>query len=111
MAVIPFCCWYIMKLRIAPIAGVYLLMLQAASADTRVFIIANPPSHGGVDRCLAGGEACGAEAALAYCQSREFSRAEEYRRVDPDEVTGAVPKAPANCGGNCNEYVAIVCRR
>ena len=101
-----------MKLRIATIAGVYLLMLQAASADTRVFIVANPPSRSGVDRCLAGGKTCGAEAARAYCQSREFSQVKEYRRVDPDEVTGAAPQAPANCrGNNCNEYVAIVCRR
>ena len=29
----------------------------------------------------------------AYCQSREFAQATAYRRVDPDEVTGSVPKS------------------
>ena len=35
------------------------------------------------------------------------------RRVDPDEITGAVPHAAnAKCTGNsCGEYVAITCQR
>ena len=82
-------------------------------ADSRVFIIANQSDGYGVDKCLAGGETCGASAARAYCQSREFAQATSFRRVDPDEVTGAVPKsASATCnGGNCGEYVAITCQR
>ena len=35
-----------------------------------------------------------------------------YRRVDPDEITGSVPKSGANCShGHCDEYVAITCQR
>ena len=54
---------------------------------------------------------CGAPAARAYCRSREFAQAVSYRRVDPDEVTGAVP-ATAGCSqGVCGEFVAITCQR
>ena len=84
-----------------------------ASAETRVFILANPPARNGADRCLANSEKCGAGAALSYCQSREFAQAKSYRRVDPDEVTGSVPKVDAaGCpAGGCSEFVAIVCQR
>ena len=84
----------------------------AAWADSRVFIIANQADGYGVDQCLAKGEKCGAHAAQSYCQSRNFAQATAYRRVDPDEITGSVPKAATNCGrAGCNEYVAITCQR
>jgi hypothetical protein len=91
----------------------FVLAASAASADSRVFIVANQADGYGVDQCLARGDKCGAHAARSYCQSRDFAQASSYRRVDPDEVTGAVPKA---AGGNCNyagctEYVAITCQR
>jgi hypothetical protein len=90
-----------------------LLAASAASADSRVFIIENQADGYGVDQCLAKGEKCGAHAALSYCRSRDFAQASSYRRVDPDEVTGAVPKGGGpNCGhGGCGEYVAITCQR
>jgi hypothetical protein len=85
---------------------------MAASAETRVFIIANASDGYGVDQCLAKGDKCGAHAARAYCQSRDFAQASSYRRVDPDEITGSVPKDGANCGrGGCGDYVAITCQR
>jgi len=89
------------------------LAASAASADSRVFIIANQSDGYGIDRCLAKGEKCGAHAALSYCKSREFAEATAYRRVDPDEVTGSVPTAAGGAcrGGNCNEFVAITCHR
>jgi hypothetical protein len=95
------------------LACMFLLTASAASADSRVFIIANQADGYGVDQCLARGEQCGAHAARSYCQSRDFTQALAYRRVDPDEITGSVPK-PA--GGKCNhagcdEYVAITCQR
>ena len=84
----------------------------AARADSRVFIIANQADGYGIDRCLAAGETCGAHAAKSYCQSRNFAQASSYRRVDPDEITGSVPKASENCGrSGCSEYVAITCQR
>src|ERR1700737_3474847 len=83
--------------------------VSAASADSRVFIIANQADGYGVDQCLARGEQCGAHAARSYCQSRDFTQALAYRRVDPDEITGSVPKpAGGSCGhAGCDEYVAI----
>jgi len=86
---------------------------SAASADSRVFIIANQADGYGIDQCLAKGETCGAHAARSYCQSRDFAQALSFRRVDPDEVTGSVPKvAGGTCNHpGCNEYVAITCQR
>jgi hypothetical protein len=85
---------------------------SSATAETRVFIIANHADGYGIDQCLAKGERCGVPAARSYCQSRDFAQASTFRRVDPDEVTGSVPKDGANCpGGGCNEYVAITCQR
>ena len=90
-----------------------LLAATAASADSRVFIIENQADGYGVDQCLAKGEKCGAHAALSYCRSRQFAQASAYRRVDPYEITGSVPKAAgANCNhAGCGEYVAITCQR
>ena len=95
------------------LALTFVLSASAASADSRVFIIANQADGYGVDQCLAMGEKCGAHAARSYCQSRDFAQASSYRRVEPDEITGSVPKAAANnCGhSGCNEYVAITCQR
>jgi hypothetical protein len=94
------------------LACVSLLAGPAAWADSRVFIISNQADGYGVDQCLARGEKCGAHAAHSYCQSRNFAQASAYRRVDPDEITGSVPKAGVNCShAGCNEYVAITCQR
>ncbi len=90
-----------------------LFAVTAAHADSRVFIIANPADGYGVAQFLSKGEKCGAHAARSYCQSREFAQATAYRRVDPDEITGSVPKAGGDTctGSGCNEYVAITCQR
>jgi hypothetical protein len=96
----------------ALLACIFVAAASAASADSRVFIIANQSDGYGVDQCLARGEKCGAHAAQSYCQSRDFAQAISYRRVDPDEITGSVPKAGGNCGhAGCNEFVAITCQR
>jgi len=84
----------------------------SAQADKRIFIIANYADGYGIDRCLASGAACGAAAATAYCKSRDFTRAASYRKVDKDEITGAVPTAGSGCrGAACDEFVAIECTR
>ncbi|KIZ33794.1 MULTISPECIES: hypothetical protein [Rhodopseudomonas] len=100
-----------MKSLTALLACLFVAAASAAFADSRVFIIGNQTGHG-VDQCLAKSAKCGAHAALAYCQSREFAQATAYRRVDPDEITGSVPKTAGNCAGSgCTEYVAITCQR
>src|SRR5262245_4972228 len=100
-------------MRFLLLAGAFALGASAAFADTRVFIVANQADGYGVDQCLAQGEKCGAHAARAYCQQRDFAQAVSYRRVDPEEITGAVPKnVTGRCGpAGCNEYVAITCER
>ena len=91
-------------------ACVCLIAATETRVDSRVFIVANQSDGYGVDECLAKGEKCGAPAARAYCQSRDFAQATGYRRVDPDEVTGAIP---ASTGGarNNGEFIAITCQR
>jgi hypothetical protein len=83
----------------------------AAQAEKRIFIIANNADGYGIDRCLASGAACGAAAASAYCQSREFRQANSYRKVEREEITGAVPTSTACTRGHCDEFVAIECTR
>jgi hypothetical protein len=102
-----------MRISSSLLACAFLSAATAASADSRVFIIANQADGYGVDQCLARGEKCGAHAARSYCQSREFASASAYRRVDPDEITGAVSSAGGEkCSGSgCGEYVAITCQR
>ncbi|MEH2627898.1 hypothetical protein V1292_005953 [Bradyrhizobium sp. AZCC 1719] len=97
----------------ALIACAFLLAASAAAADSRVFIVANQADGYGVDECLARGDKCGAHAARSYCQSREFAQAIAYRRVEPNEITNAVPiGAGDRCSGPaCGEYVAITCQR
>ncbi|KQW23380.1 hypothetical protein ASC80_08950 [Afipia sp. Root123D2] len=94
-------------------ACLFLAATSGAMADSKVFIVANQPDGYGIDQCLARGENCGAPAARAYCHAREFAQAVSYRRVDPDEVTGAVTQTGGEtCHGNgCDEFVAITCER
>ena len=96
----------------ALLACALLCAASAASADSRLFIIANQADGYGVDQCLARGEKCGAHAARSYCQSRDFAEASSYRRVEPDEITGSVPKTAESCRhARCSDYVAITCQR
>lgn len=83
-----------------------------AQAEKRVFIIANNADGYGVDRCLATGATCGAVVATAYCQSRDFARAQSFHKIDREEITGAVRSSNESCrGGSCDEFVAIECSR
>jgi hypothetical protein len=95
------------------LTGTFALVASAALADTRVFIVANQADGYGVDQCLAMGDKCGAPAARAYCQQRDFTQAVSYRRVDLDEVTSAIPgNVTDRCNhSGCNDYVAITCER
>lgn len=87
------------------------MLAGPAAAETRIFVIANNGGYG-VDRCLSGGEPCGAPVATAYCQAQSFALARSFRKVDRDEITGAVPASTGAChGGACDEFVAIECSR
>jgi hypothetical protein len=90
-----------------------LAVMATAKAEKRLFIIANNADGYGVDRCLATGAACGSAAATAYCQTHEFNKALSFRKVDRDDITGAIPTSgPGACHGpNCDDFVAIECTR
>lgn len=89
-----------------------LLGASAAQAEKRIFVIANNPDGYGIDRCLAEGGRCGTVAATAYCRSREFAQALSFRKIDRDDITGAIPVNSGACGGgNCAQFVAIECSR
>jgi hypothetical protein len=85
----------------------------SAQAEKHIFIIANNPDGYGVDRCLASGENCGTAAANSYCRAHEFSQAMSFRKVDRDDITGAIPSSgPGSCrGATCEDFVAIECSR
>jgi hypothetical protein len=82
-----------------------------AMAENRIFIIANHADGYGVDRCLANGERCGVTVATAYCQSQSFAAAKSFRKVERDEITGAVPTGASVCSSGCESFVAIECSR
>jgi hypothetical protein len=85
---------------------------MTARAEKRIFIIANLSDGYGVDRCLATGATCGTSVANAYCQSKDFAQAASFRKVERDEITGAVPSNNTTCrGGTCDQFVAIECSR
>jgi hypothetical protein len=90
-----------------------LCLVNSAQAERRMFIIANDAGSYGVDRCLASGDKCGAVAATAYCKSHEFAEATSFRKVDRDDITGAIPNGGSGgCKGpKCDDFVAIVCTR
>jgi hypothetical protein len=99
---------------LAVAAAVAVLLGPAAGrAEKRLFIIANNPDGYGVDRCLANGAGCGKPVATAYCQSHAFARASSFRKVNRDEITGAIPtNAEGDCTARtCVDFVAIECSR
>jgi len=92
------------------VAGMLALGMPAV-AESRIFIIANHADGYGVDRCLANGERCGVTVATAYCQSQSFAAAKSFRKIEREEITGAVPAGNSACSGNCESFVAIECSR
>jgi hypothetical protein len=97
----------------AAVLAATLLGAGAAQAEKRVFIVANAGDGYGVDHCLASGASCGHAVANAYCQSHEFGQALSFRKVDRDDITGAIPaSASGGChGSTCEDFVAIECSR
>ncbi len=103
--------------RPAILAAVFTAMLclclaNIARAEWRMFIVANDPDGYGIDRCLAGHEKCGAVAANAYCKAQDYAKADSFRKVDRDDITGAIPAGGSGpCRGNRCSVVAIICMR
>lgn len=89
------------------------VLATSAQAERRMFIIANDAAGYGVDRCLASGAQCGKAAATAYCRTKQFAQAASFRKVDRDDITGAIPTGASGAcnGARCDDFVAIVCTR
>jgi hypothetical protein len=98
-----------MRYRFAVLVLAAVAISSAAHAEKRIFIVANNADGYGVDRCLATGATCGVAVATAYCQARDFAQAASFRKVDHDEITGAVPST--NGTSARDEFVAIECSR
>ena len=103
-----------MRTLVVSLAAVLCLCLvTSAQAERRMFIIGADAGGYGVDRCLESGAKCGAAAANAYCKSHQYETAMSYRKVDRDDITGAIPTGGSGgCkGAKCDDFVAIVCTR
>jgi hypothetical protein len=100
-----------MRLVIALVASTGMLLSATAHAEKRVFIVANNADGYGIDRCLASGASCGEAVANSYCRTRDFAQALSYRKVDRDDITGAVPSSGSCRGARCDNFVAIECAR
>ena len=77
----------------------------AAQSETRIFIISNNADGYGVDRCLATGATCGMMIATAYCQSHDYLQVASFRKIEREEISGAVPTT--NGTSARDEFVAI----
>lgn len=100
-----------MRTLLAVSFGMVLAFGAARASERRMFIIQNDADGYGIDRCLANGERCGTAAANSYCQSRAYGQAATFRKVDRDDITGAIPGVEACRGTKCPALVAIVCTR
>jgi hypothetical protein len=113
-------------MRLAAAAVSALLLTSGASSahaekqadkqtQRHIFVIANDADAYGVDRCLASSAACGTMVANAYCHSHEYAQALSFRKVEPDDIAGAITASRSDdrsCSGSrCGEFVAIECSR
>ena len=98
-----------MRFLIAAAAATVLISAAAAQAEKRMFIVANNSDGYGVDRCLATGASCGAAVAAAYCKSRDYVEAASFRKIEREEIAGAVPTTTGTSARD--EFVAIECLR
>ena len=101
-----------MRTLVVSLAAVLCLCLaNSAQAERRMFIVGADAGGYGIDRCLESGAKCGAAAANAYCKSHQYAAATSYRKVDRDDITGAIPAGGGCSGSKCDNLVAIVCTR
>ena len=102
-----------MRCVLAAVTVVALLLNGAAQAEKHIFIIANDADDYGVDRCLVSNMGCGTTVANAYCHSHEYAQALSFRKVERDDIAGAISaSATSACiGSRCEALVAIECSR
>src|SRR5215471_17128685 len=78
-------------------------------AETHIFVIGHDADGYGVDRCLASNVACGTMVANAYCHSHEYAQALSFRKVESNDIAGAITASRSDdrsCSANrCAEFV------
>jgi hypothetical protein len=87
------------------------ILAAPASAEKRIFTVANNPDGYGIDRCLATEAPCGTVVATAYCRSRDFDQVLSFRRVDRERDPTLAVVANDCRNGLCDALVAIECSR
>jgi hypothetical protein len=84
-------------------------------AERHIFVIASNADDYGVDRCLVSNAVCGTTVANAYCHSHEYALALSFRKVERDDIAGAISASRSDdrscTGGRCGEFIAIECSR
>ena len=93
-------------------AGLCLGFVTSASAERRMFFVANDSDGYGIDRCLASGAKCGTAVANAYCKRQSFAEAATFHKADQSDITSTILAEGADsCRSSSCDVVAIVCTR
>ena len=87
--------------------GATLLVASSAFSETHTFITQSTKDST-IYTCLTTAAGCGTPQANGYCRDRGYEQAKNYRQVDRDEITGAVPTIGSSVG---DELFAIECTR
>jgi hypothetical protein len=86
--------------------------VTSASAERRMFFVANDSDGYGIDRCLASGAKCGTAVANAYCKRQSFAEAATFHKAVQIDITSAIPvEGVDSCRRSSCDVVAIVCTR
>ena len=94
------------------VAAFCLGLVTSASAERRMFFVANDSDGYGIDRCLASGAKCGTAVANAYCKRQSFAEAATFHKADQSDITSTIPAEGADsCRSSSCDVVAIVCTR
>jgi hypothetical protein len=95
------------SLRAAAALAAAVLLATPAAAETRIFLFDGNDGYG-IDRCLIAGEQCGRAAAQSICEARQYAQVVDFGRLDPKEITGAVPERTRRPRP---QTVAVTCAR
>jgi hypothetical protein len=91
------------------VAALCLGFVTSASAERRMFFVANDSDGYGIDRCLASGAKCGTAVANAYCKRQSFAEAATFHKADQSDTIPA--ESADSCRSSSCDVVAIVCTR
>ena len=89
------------------LAAFGVLLAHSARAETRTFIVANDGKSAAAYSCLRSSTRC--ERVIAeLCREHGFRETASHRKLDRDEITGALPTSGPAAG---HDLYAIACAR